>query len=388
MSTTTKWVFGEEFYRSRTPSREDGISLSVENRSRAKTVLFIEELGLELKCNRIVVATACVFFHRFFAMQSFNQHNRFVIGATSLFLATKVEEEPQRVRNIVQVWMGLRRRRGEELAENEGKEMMNKILLAERILLHTLCFDMQVVHSFSPLMDMVKNMREYIDAERRVELRQASISFINDSLRSPLYLCYDPKTIAIAAFYLAALHMGTAPVNPNPRNLADKSWYELIEDEVAESTLQKVCGEMLDIYGENSPTNAFAKPKPKREGVGNSEVVEPKYSPHTDMTATKATALWGKLSAGQPRSSANTTSRSQGELTVGEDNIGKGVMDVSGSGSGSGYGDAGGDMPPPPPPEESPAPPPPSVEETPPPPPPPPSDSPDAAPAPKRAKLR
>ena len=57
----SKCVWNEEFYASRTPSRKDGISSSVENRSRAKTVLFIEELGLELQCNRIVVATACVF---------------------------------------------------------------------------------------------------------------------------------------------------------------------------------------------------------------------------------------------------------------------------------------------------------------------------------------
>ena len=390
----SKWVWNEEFYASRTPSRKDGISLSVENRSRAKTVLFIEELGLELQCNRIVVATACVFFHRFFCLQSFKQHNRFVIGATSLFLASKVEEDFLKVKNIVTMWMGLRRRRGEEVAENETKEVTNKILLAERILLQTLCFDMQIVHPFSPLIEMMKNLKAYIDPERRVELRQAAISFINDSMRSPLCLCYEPKVIAIAAFYLATLHTGILPVNPNPRNLADQSWFELIEESVTESTLQKVCGEMLDVYGEDSPTNAFARPKHKKDASSSSgEGDKAKIVISTEMTAAKAGGLWGKLNAGQHSGSLGPGAKRAAEgdanggvATVGEDDSGKGatgtVEPVHGRGGGGGNGDAA----PPPPPEESPAPPPP-VDETP-PPPPPPSDTPDSgAPAVKRAKL-
>jgi cyclin T len=386
----SKWLWNEEFYASRTPSRKDGISLIVENRSRAKTVLFIEELGLELQCNRIVVATACVFFHRFFCLQSFKQHNRFVIGATSLFLASKVEEEQFKVKSIVSVWMGLRRRRGEEVAENEPKEVTNKILLAERILLQTLCFDMQIVHPFGPLIDMIKNLKAYIDPERRVELRQTAISFINDSMRSPLCLCHEPKFIATAAFFLATLHMGILPVNPNPRNLADQSWFELIEESVVEATLQRVCGEMLDVYVDGSPTNAFAKPKKKREeGTGGSSSSssggsgdKAKVSVSTEMTGTKAGELWSKLNSGQHAGPlgqmakhAADSDADGGAATVGEDDSGKG-----------GDGDVSkGEAVPPPPPEESPAPPPP-VDETP-PPPPPPSDSPDGAPSAKRAKL-
>ena len=141
-----------------------------------------------------------------FCLQS-PAHNRFVLGATSLFLASKVEEEQCKVKYIVSVWMGLRRRRGEEVAENETKEVTNKILLAERILLQTLCFDMQIVHPFSPLIDMIKNIKAYIDPERRVELRQTAISFINDSMRSPM-CCTRAKTHRHGGVLLATLHMG------------------------------------------------------------------------------------------------------------------------------------------------------------------------------------
>lgn len=316
------WIVGEDVYASGTASRKDGIDLSAENRSRAKTVLFIEELGLELQCNRIVVATACVFFHRFFYLQSFKKHNRFVIGATCLFLASKVEEEQQRLRNIVSVWMDLRRRRGEEVAEKETSDVTNKMLLAERIVLQTLCFDMQIVHPFSPLLELIKNLKDYIDQEHKLELRQAAISFINDSLRSPLCLLQDPKHIAATAFYLATMHLNITPINPNPRSLADQSWFELIESHIDEQLLRKICGDILDVYAEKSPTNAFAQIKEK-----NGKEIKGAYDIHTSMTSEKANALWGKLNVGERKPAEMS---GEGGVAVGEDDSGKGAADDDG----------------------------------------------------------
>ncbi|CAN0455552.1 unnamed protein product, partial [Ectocarpus fasciculatus] len=37
------------------------------------------------------VATALVFFHKFFMLHSFQRHERFFVGSACLFLAAKVE---------------------------------------------------------------------------------------------------------------------------------------------------------------------------------------------------------------------------------------------------------------------------------------------------------
>ncbi|CAN0530687.1 unnamed protein product, partial [Ectocarpus sp. 12 AP-2014] len=37
------------------------------------------------------VATALVFFHKFFMLHSFQKHERFFVGSACLFLAAKVE---------------------------------------------------------------------------------------------------------------------------------------------------------------------------------------------------------------------------------------------------------------------------------------------------------
>lgn len=367
----SNWIVGEDVYQSGTASRKDGIDVATENRSRAKTVLFIEELGLELQCNRIVVATACVFFHRFFYLQSFKKHNRFVIGATCLFLASKVEEEQRKLSYIVTAWMNLRRRRGETVEDKETNEVTNKMLLVERILLQTLCFDMQIVHPFSPLLDLIKNLKDYIDQEHKLELRQAAISFVNDSLRSPLCLCQDPKHIAATAFYLATMHLNITPINPNPRSLADQSWFELIENHIDEQLLRKICSEMLNVYGEKSPTNAFAQIRKHKSG----EEVKGKYEIHTSMTSQRANNLRGKLNVGDRKAEEEAGEVGEGEV-VGEDDSGKGA-------GADGNGEA---VVPPPPVEDADEPPPPPPDDSPfEPPPPPPSSSPDGAPT-KRAR--
>ncbi len=43
------WLFSSDFYQNRTPSRLDGISASEETLLRAKSILFIEELGVEMR---------------------------------------------------------------------------------------------------------------------------------------------------------------------------------------------------------------------------------------------------------------------------------------------------------------------------------------------------
>ncbi len=263
--------------------------------------------------------------------------------------------------------MDLRRRRGEEVAEKETSDVTNKMLLAERIVLQTLCFDMQIVHPFSPLLELIKNLKDYIDQEHKLELRQAAISFINDSLRSPLCLLQDPKHIAATAFYLATMHLNITPINPNPRSLADQSWFELIESHIDEQLLRKICGDILDVYAEKSPTNAFAQIKGK-----NGKEIKGAYDIHTSMTSEKANALWGKLNVGERKP---VEMSGEGGVAVGEDDSGKGAADDD------------GEVVPPPPAGQADEPPPPPPEDSPfEPPPPPPSTSPDGAPT-KRARL-
>jgi cyclin T len=46
---------------------------------------------------QLSIATAIVFFHRFFVVHSFKHYDRWILATACLFLAGKVEETPKKV---------------------------------------------------------------------------------------------------------------------------------------------------------------------------------------------------------------------------------------------------------------------------------------------------
>jgi len=95
----------------------------------------------------VSVATAQAFFHRFFAQQSFKKHDRFLVVQACLFLASKVEETPQKLQTLLvachQV-KGDSSHDGLDVKSKEYTQVRDKILLTERVLLHTMSFDLYV----------------------------------------------------------------------------------------------------------------------------------------------------------------------------------------------------------------------------------------------------
>jgi hypothetical protein len=58
------WLFSSDFYQNRTPSRLDGISASEETLLRAKSILFIEELGVEMRWYVVRFLCKCTLLFR------------------------------------------------------------------------------------------------------------------------------------------------------------------------------------------------------------------------------------------------------------------------------------------------------------------------------------
>ena len=81
-----------------------------------------------------------VFYHRFFAFKSYEDHDRFNIATTALFLASKVEETPRKLKDVV-VEAYKSQHKGKPVPEPESRqlhEIKEKVLIAERQLLQTL----------------------------------------------------------------------------------------------------------------------------------------------------------------------------------------------------------------------------------------------------------
>ncbi|CAN0471347.1 unnamed protein product, partial [Laminaria digitata] len=105
------------------------------------------------------VATALVFFHKFFMLHSFLKHERLFVGSACLFLAAKVEESPKRVELVMsKCWAVWHSREPPAEQEKAFKRLREKILIAERCLLHTLGFQMTVEHPYAAVMGLLKKL--------------------------------------------------------------------------------------------------------------------------------------------------------------------------------------------------------------------------------------
>jgi len=229
---------------SQLPSLKDGISIEEEGMKRRKTCRFIEEAGRVLRLPRVAISTAMVFFHRFFAKHSFQDHDRFEVAVASIVLAAKTEESPKKL-NVVIVECHKLKTRGMQagrisqqqinsptipptassaILDAKGEEfekLKERILLLERVILHTIGFELSIDHPYKFFVEQIKkltqtralkykttpegvNNTQQIMTKMTNELMQYSMSFANDSMHTSLCLQFSPQQIATACVYLAA----------------------------------------------------------------------------------------------------------------------------------------------------------------------------------------
>lgn len=194
-ATTAASSYPKRFDISQLPSlQKDGMSVHEEALQRRKTCRFIEESGRVLKLPRVAVATAMVFFHRFYAKHAFSDHDRFEVAVASILLAAKTEESPKKLNIVIDECYKLKMRgmqagrisaggvvsatsptsAGSSL-DPKGEEFIKlkeRILLLERVLLHTIGFELSIDHPYKFLVGQIKKL---VVQGRKVEYIPGSV---------------------------------------------------------------------------------------------------------------------------------------------------------------------------------------------------------------------
>ncbi|PIM99576.1 hypothetical protein CDL12_27925 [Handroanthus impetiginosus] len=85
------------------PSRKDGIDLLQETHLRYSYCAFLQNLGVRLDLPQTTIGSAMVLCHRFFIRRSHASHDRFLIATAALFLASKSEEAPRPLNDVLKV---------------------------------------------------------------------------------------------------------------------------------------------------------------------------------------------------------------------------------------------------------------------------------------------
>ncbi|GBE79033.1 cyclin-like protein [Sparassis latifolia] len=193
----------------------------------------ISKLGKKLQLRQRVIATATVFFRRFYVKNSYCETDPFIVVAACCYVASKAEESPVHIKNVVseaRMLFG-----SEEYGVKSFPSDNSKLAEMEFYLVDDLECDLTVFHPYRTLMTMcvkegastaleteagelgagaVDGSRYWGTGEGRLELQEGALQMawfiINDTYRSDLCLLYPPHLIAITAIYLSlVLHSST-----------------------------------------------------------------------------------------------------------------------------------------------------------------------------------
>jgi len=274
----------------KSPSFEDGIPSETELRYRSEGPKFIQKVGTSLDLNYMTIATASVYFHRFYMKHSFKKFHRYVVATCCLFVAGKVEETPKKCKDLMKAAKA-------NLAESQwvhfGEYPRDEVMTLEKVLLHSIQFDFQVEHPYKYLLRYVKALKAPQDKMK--VMMQMAWTFVNDSLSTTLCLLWEPQIIAVAVMHLSGRLNKFTPSDWSTSHQSGK-WWEKFVPGVERNILDEICHKILDQYsgkeglgGKKAQEGKRERPKtPKREG-----------EPHSKMQKVQ-TPQKAKVGKGQP----------------------------------------------------------------------------------------
>ncbi|KZV30498.1 hypothetical protein F511_28121 [Dorcoceras hygrometricum] len=186
------------------PSRKDGIDAVQEAHLRYSYCDFLQNLGARLDLPQTTIGTAMILCHRFFVHRSHASHDRFLIATSALFLASKSEETPRSLNDVLKA--------SSEIFHNQDFTLLSytlpvdwfeqyreRITEAEHLLLTTLNFELNVQHPYESLTSTLQKL-----GFSQSVLVNLALCLVGEGLRSSLWLQFKPHQIAAGAAYLAA----------------------------------------------------------------------------------------------------------------------------------------------------------------------------------------
>lgn len=235
----SSWKYLQKSEIENSPSRKDGISFEEETRIKRAFSSFIQQVGIGLDLPFTTLCTACVYFHRFYSVVSFSQHDASLCAQACILLAAKAEENSRRVRDVINVAYALQHSDKNPLQVSESYWVMKEqVIRMEQVVLRVFGFDMDLRHPHQYVLHFIR------DLEGSEELASVAWCILNDSMETSLCLQYPAHSVACSAIYLAQEMMS--------QQVAHGEWYMRFNTNRME--LEDICSQLCDAY-ENSADN-------------------------------------------------------------------------------------------------------------------------------------
>ena len=161
---------------------------------------FIQSLGEQLKLRQQVIATATIYFKRFYSRNSLKCIDPWLMAPTCIFLASKVEEFGVISNSrLISTCQAVVKNKFSHAHPLEYPYRINLVLECEFYLLEMMDCCLVLYHPYRPLTEYFKELQQ------DESLFPLAWRIVNDSLRTDVCLTYPPYLISLACLHIACV---------------------------------------------------------------------------------------------------------------------------------------------------------------------------------------
>jgi len=238
------------------PSRKS-FSWEDEKRIRRDMTSIMIQSGILLELPILTIATACLYFHRFYSRVSMLQYDPLLTVQACLFLASKAEEHSRRLRDILNTTHRVQHISKDPLQVTQAFwNLKDNVLRHEQTLLRVLGYDLECQHAHRFLLHIVRQL------EATEDLATMALYILNDSLCTTLGIQYPASTLACGAIYLASEVTGDKIIDFS----YGYEWWEQFD--VNQLEIEDICHQLIELY--ESYSHDFGRLlSPKTQSIPN-----------------------------------------------------------------------------------------------------------------------
>lgn len=227
------------------------------------SVRLIFEAGTKLEAKPQTSATAATYFHRFFQECSQEDYDFYLVAATAMYLAGKVEEDYLKIRDVVNVFHKSAYPKSDPLPlAEEYWCLRDAIVQCELLMLRVLQFKVSVDHPHRYLLHYLRSLTDWLGpltsggsggggrgggagGPHAVPLAQVAWSLLCDTYLQPACLRHPPQELAVAVLQVALLAYDVRVPHGEDSVL---SWYETLCESLSRERLADLIMDVIQVY--------------------------------------------------------------------------------------------------------------------------------------------
>lgn len=211
---------------------------------------FILECCKKLEAKCITTATACSLFHKFFSTADLKSYDPYLIGAASIYLAGKVEDDQLRLRDVINmVHATLRRTNTTLLLGDEYWNIRDAIVQAELFLLRMVGFRVRIVHPHKYLLHYLTSVRDWMQEKdwKIFPIPTTAWTLLQDLYHDPFVITCDPSITALGVLQLTLEIYGVQLPLLNGIE-ADRPWFRSLNQRASKDRVWEVMTRSMGVY--------------------------------------------------------------------------------------------------------------------------------------------